>query len=293
MFLQKILSVLKSSKIFKAFLYILAFLSFSVFLFKSQTPSSTSSTRNSQDTPKEFEDVGIDEKLGDKVNINFLQFTDQNGEKVTLSKYFGPKKPIVLILGYYECPKLCSLVFNGFSLSARALEWTIGDEFEVVTVSVNPDEGPELAKIKQKNYVNHYGRMSAKEGWHFLTGDERNIKALSEQVGFKYKYDPKIEQYAHAAVLMFLTPTGKISRYLYGIDFSHNDLKLALVEASEGTIGTVMEQLLLYCFHYDPDSGSYSFTIFFLMQMAGAITLLILGSFLFKFWKKEFQKKKK
>lgn len=287
MFQEKTLWVLKSSK------FLLLLLLSSITPFLNAGAIGNSNARNSSETPKEFENVGIDERLGEQIDLKNLHFTDENGKKVTLSDYSALNKPVVYILGYYECPKLCSLVFNGFSLSARSLEWSIGEEFEVVTVSVNPKEGPELAKIKQKNYVNHYGRLSAKDGWHFLTGDQRNITALAEQIGFRYKYDPKIQQYAHAAVLIFVTPEGKISRYLYGIDFPHNDLKIALVEASEGTIGTVMEQLLLYCFHYDPDSGSYSFTIFFMMQMAGALTLLILALYLGRFWWKELRGKNK
>lgn len=249
------------------------------------------SQANSKQSARSLEGVGVDEKLGSKVDIQNLEFTDENGKKVKLSDYFAVKQPVILILGYYECPKLCSLVFNGFSVSARSLEWSIGEEYKVLTVSVNPEEGPELALAKKNNYVNNYGRRSAKDGWHFLTGDEKNVKALADQVGFRYKYDPKIEQYAHAALLTFLTPEGKISRYLYGIDFKHNDLKLALLEAAQGTIGTVMEQLLLFCFHYNPDADSYSFTVFLMMQAAGALTLLLLGGFLLKFWVGQWRRK--
>lgn len=286
MFQEKILLVPKNSKAYKFLFLGLLFLLSSCFAEYTQ-----SNSRNSSDTPKDFDEVGVDEKLGQRVAIDKLVFQNEKGKDVKLSSYFSVKKPVILILGYYECPKLCSLVFNGFSLSARSLEWTIGKEYNVLTVSVNPDEDHTLAAIKKRNYVNHYGRLKAGEGWHFLTGDEENIKALAHQVGFKYKYDPKIEQYAHAALLMFLTPEGKISRYLYGIDFTHNDLKLALLEASEGTIGTVMEQILLYCFHYDPDSQSYSFTIFFMMQLAGLLTLLILGGYLFRFWRGQMKTK--
>lgn len=287
MFLEKISLALKNSKLTK-----LIASSFFFLLFSSFIGSQGTNSRNSSETPKDFEGVGLDEKLGAKIRINDLVFQNEKGEDVKLSQFFAPKKPVVLILGYYECPKLCSLVFNGFSLTARSLEWSIGEEYEVVTVSVNPKENHELAAIKQKNYVNHYGRISAKKGWHFLTGDERNVSTLADQIGFRYKYDPKIKQYAHAALLTFLTPKGKISRYLYGIDFTHNDLKLALLEASQGTIGTVMEQLLLYCFHYDPDSQSYSFTIFFMMKIAGLITLITLGAYLFVFWRKQIKNRR-
>ena len=286
MFHAKILSGLKSSKALSLSSVLLL-----SFLASSFSPVTGTNSRNSKEVPKEFEGVGVEEHLGDKVDLS-LTFQDHNGETVSLSKYTSKGKPLVLIMGYLGCPKLCSLVFNGFSLSAKSLEWSIGEEFEVITVSVNPDEGPEMAKIKQKNYANHYGRRSAQNGWHFLTGEEKNIKALASQVGFQYKYDPRIEQYAHAAVLIFITPEGKVSRYLYGIDFKHNDLKIGLLEASKGKIGTVMEQILLYCFHYDPDSNSYSFTVFFLMQFAGALTLILLGGYLLRFWIKEAFKKK-
>ena len=246
-----------------------------------------SGNANSLTPPKGFEDVGVDEHLGDTIDLDGLLFVDEQGQEVKLRKYFTGKKPIILILGYYECPRLCSLVFNGFSLSAKSLEWSIGKEFDVINVSINPDEGHKLAKEKKNNYVNHYGRLSAKEGWHFLTAKENSSKKLAEQLGYKYKYDPKIDQYAHSAVIMTMTPKGKISRYLYGIDFKHNDLKLALLEAAEGTIGTTAEQLLLYCFHYDPDANSYSFTIVFLMKIAGFITLAALGFYLIRFWRKE------
>jgi len=246
-----------------------------------------SNKKSSNKTPKQFEDVGLDEKLGDMVSIDKLVFTDENGKKVKLSKFFSPKKPVVLIIGYYKCPMLCSLVFNGFTIAAKSLNWSIGIEYEVVNISVNPKESYEVAKAKKKNYVNQYGRLSAKKGWHFLTGDEENIKKLTSQVGFKYKYDKTIKQYAHTALLTFLSPKGKVSRYLYGISFKHNDLKLAIQEASDGTVGTTMEKFLLYCFQYDPDSDSYSFTVLLLMELGGVLTLLIFGGYLFRFWRKE------
>ena len=279
--LKKLVDPFQKNKL-KIFCLTLNFL-----LITSYVGNRGSGNANSLTPPKGFEEIGVDEHLGDKIDLESLEFLDENGKKVFLKNFFKGDKPIILILGYYECPRLCSLVFNGFSLSAKSLEWSIGKEFDVVTVSINPEEKPALAKEKKSNYVNHYGRLSAHDGWHFLTGDKKNTEKLARQLGYKYKYDPKIEQYAHAAVIMTLTPKGEISRYLYGIDFKHNDLKLALLEASKGTIGTTVEQLLLYCFHYDPDSNSYSFTIVYLMKIAGLLTLIILGGYLFKFWRKE------
>lgn len=284
--------MLKNSLLKKPLITNLALLLSCILISSCELGGPPRSQANSKQSARSLEGIGVDEKLGNTIDIGNLEFTDENGSKVKLSQYFDVKQPVILILGYYQCPKLCSLVLNGFSVSARSLEWSIGKEYKVLTITVNPKEGHELAKAKKHNYVKNYGRQSAKDGWHFLTGDEKNIKAIAQQIGFLYKYDPKIEQYAHAALLTFLTPQGKISRYLYGIDFKHNDLKIALLEAAEGTIGTVMEQLLLFCFHYNPDADSYSFTVFFMMQIAGALTLILLGGFLLKFWMKELRNKK-
>jgi protein SCO1/2 len=243
-------------------------------------------TYSIREIPRELKDIGIDEHLGDHLDLD-LVFVDEKGQKKKLSSYITGDKPTVLILGYYECPRLCGLVFNGFSLTAKSLQWSIGDEYNVITVSINPKETFDLAKQKQANYVKNYGRRSAQHGWHFLTGDQENITKLAEQVGYRYKYDKKIKQYAHAAALILLTPKGKISRYLYGIDFKHNDLKLGLLEASEGKTGTVAEQLLLFCFQYDPDAQGYSFTIIRLMKFFGLLTLIVLGAYLLIFWKRQ------
>lgn len=243
-------------------------------------------TYSIREIPRELKDIGIDEHLGDHLDLD-LVFVDEKGQKKKLSSYITGDKPTVLILGYYECPRLCGLVFNGFSLTAKSLQWSIGDEYNVITVSINPKETFDLAKQKQSNYVKNYGRRSAQHGWHFLTGNQENITKLAEQVGYRYKYDKKIKQYAHAAALILLTPKGKISRYLYGIDFKHNDLKLGLLEASEGKTGTVAEQLLLFCFQYDPDAQGYSFTIIKLMKFFGLLTLIVLGAYLLIFWKRQ------
>ena len=240
-----------------------------------------------REIPRELKEVSVEEHLGDHVDLR-LKFTDEEGITRPLSDFITNDKPIVLILGYYECPRLCGLVFNGFNLTAKSLQWSIGDEYKVITVSIDPKEKSDLAKQKKENYVKNYGRLSARKGWSFLTGDQDSIKQLAAQVGYGYKYDKKIKQYAHAAVLILLTPSGKISRYLYGLDFKHNDLKLGLLEASQGKTGTVMEQLLLFCFQYDPDAQGYSFTIIKIMKYFGMLTLLILGAYLLVFWKKQF-----
>jgi protein SCO1 len=239
--------------------------------------------------PRELRDVDIFEKRGDRIDLD-LEFYDEKGVKHPLKDYFKEKKPVVLMLGYYECPRLCNLLFNGFALSTKSLEWSIGKEFTVVTVSIDTREKPKLAAEKKHAYTKLYGRRSAQGGWHFLTGEQKEITALTRQVGYRYKYHKKIDQFAHAAVLMFLTPDGQISRYLYGIDFKYNDLKLALLEASEGKIGSALEKVLLFCFEYDPDSQSYSFMLMRVMGFAGFITVLCLFLYLWFFWRKEFKK---
>ena len=240
------------------------------------------------DKPREFENVGIDEKLGSSVSIDKLQFTDEEGIKRNFSEYFNPEKPVILIPGYYRCPQLCSLIMNGFTNAARNLKWTIGEEFKTIFVSVDPRETSDLAKDKKENYLKHYGRMSARSGWHFLTGDKDNIEQLMNEVGYRYHYDKTTDQYAHTASLIVLTPEGKISRYLYGIDFKHKDLKLSLLEGSQGKIGTVMEQILLFCFRYDPDANSYSFTIMKILEGLSYLTVFILFfSYMFWFWRQQ------
>ena len=281
---QKTTSTFQLNHTSRFFLSCLAVL---IFFFSSSFVGNPAASKNSSDTPEQFKDVGVDEKLGKKIPIENLTFTNEEGKKVKFSSFFKDKKPVILIFAYYECPMLCTLVLNGFTVSAKNLAWSIGKEYEVVVVSINPKEKPEVAKAKKKNYLGQYGRLSAHEGWHFLTGDDKNIKDLAEAAGYKFKYDPKIKQYAHAALLTFLTPKGKISRYLYGIHFKHNDLKLAIQEAADGTIGTVMERLLLFCFQYNPDSDSYSFTVLYIMEIAGILTLLIFGGYLFRFWRRE------
>jgi protein SCO1/2 len=223
-------------------------------------------------------DVSIEQKLNEQVPLD-LTFRDETGQKVTLRQYFG-KKPVLLTLVYYECPSLCGLVLQGLLKSLRVINYTPGEQFEIVTVSISPSETPELAAAKKANFLKEYGREEAAAGWHWLTGDEKNIRALADAVGFRYVYDPKTKQYAHAAGIMLLTPSGKISRYFYGIEYSPRDLRLGIMDASQGKVGSLVEKVILFCYQYDPTTGKYGLLVVRLIQLGGLVTLLILGGFI-------------
>jgi protein SCO1/2 len=225
--------------------------------------------------PELLKQVGIDQKLNQAIPLN-LAFRDENGQTVELAQFFG-QKPVILTLVYYNCPMLCTQVLNGVESGLKELPTDIGKQFEVVTVSIDPTESHVLAKVKQEMYVGMYGRPGAAQGWHFLTGDEPQIKQLADALGFRYAYDPDTKQFAHASAIMLLTPEGKISRYFYGIQYPSRDLRLGLVEASEGKIGTPVDQVLLFCYHYDPATGKYGLLISHIIQAGGALTVLILG----------------
>src|SRR5271168_2551438 len=226
--------------------------------------------------PELLKNVGIDQKLNQTIPLN-LAFRDENGQTDQLAQFFG-QKPVILTLVYYNCPMLCTQVLNGVESGLKELPTTdIGKQFHVVTISIDPTESHVLAKVKKEMYVGMYGRPGAAEGWHFLTGDEAQIKQLADAVGFRYAYDPDTKQFAHASAIMLLTPEGKISRYFYGIQYPSRDLRLGLVEASEGKIGSAVDQVLLFCYHYDPATGKYGLLISHVIKAAGALTVLILG----------------
>jgi protein SCO1 len=225
--------------------------------------------------PKALSDVRLEQKLDQQLPLD-LVFRDESGQPVKLGQYFG-KKPVVLALVYYDCPMLCTQVLNGMATSFRVLPFQIGKEFEVVTVSFDPRETSALAATKKQVYVNYLPeRMhaGANEGWHFLTGDQQSIAQLTDAVGFRYHYDEATKQFAHASGIMVTTPQGKLSRYFYGIDYSARDLRLGLIESSENKIGTPVDQLLLYCYHYDPASGKYGAAVMKIMRIAGVLTVL-------------------
>jgi protein SCO1/2 len=227
--------------------------------------------------PQFTDDIGIDQKLNEQVPLD-LEFTDEAGRVVELGEYFG-EKPVALALVYYECPMLCTQVLNGLLGSFRALSFGIGEEFEVVTVSIDPGEGPKLAAAKKKEYVGRYGRNGGADGWHFLTGSQDQITKLAESVGFRYVYDAETDLYIHGSGIMVLTPTGKLARYFYGIEYSVKDLRLGLVEAADNKIGSAVDQLLLTCYQYDPTTGKYGLVIMNSLRLGGFATVAALAAF--------------
>lgn len=228
--------------------------------------------------PPGLKNVGIEQHLDEQIPPD-LVFRDETGKAVKLGDYFG-KKPLILNLVYYQCPMLCGEVLSGLESALRVLKFDVGKEFDVLTVSFDPKETPEMAAAKKTEYLKRYGRPSAAEGWHFLTGPAASIDALTNAAGFQYQYDPKSGQFAHATAIMVLTPEGKIAQYYYGVEYAPKDLRLGLIQASQNKIGTVVDEVLLYCFHYNPDTGKYGAIISRVLQVAGGATVLILGTFL-------------
>jgi protein SCO1/2 len=222
--------------------------------------------------------IGIDQRLNNQVPLD-LTFVDEAGREVRLGEYFG-KRPVMLALVYYECPMLCTQVLNGLVSALGTLTFEVGREFDVVAVSINPKEGPGLATQKKAAYLERYGRPHTAAGWHFLTGRDENIKRLAEAVGFRYEYDATIGQYAHGAGAELLTPTGVVSRYFYGIEYSPRDIRFGLIEASEERIGTTVDDVLLLCYHYDPSTGKYGATALGMVRIGAVATILAFLVFL-------------
>lgn len=220
--------------------------------------------------------IDVEEHLGQTIPLD-LNFTDDHGKQVALADYFNKDKPVVLILGYYTCPMLCNLVMNGVSDVVKEIPWRPGHEFEIVSVSIDPTETDLVAAAKKKNYIESIGKQDIADGWMFLTGPKEMSEKLADAVGFKYFYNEENEQYAHPAVLVVLSPEGKITRYLYGIEFGERDFRLAITEASEGKIGSTIDKIILYCYHYDPQTGSYVLFAENLMRLGGLLTMLILA----------------
>lgn len=243
------------------------------------TPKAVDTTSQAEGLPSELSDVGFDQRLGDRVPLD-LTFTDSEGETVRLGDYFEEGRPVILSLVYYECPMLCDLTLNGLAQSLKPLRFTMGDDFEVVTVSFDPGEDAAVAADARSRYVPRYGRDEAWEGWHFLTGEEEPIRRLAESVGFRYSYDPQTDEYAHAAGVVMLTEEGTISRYFFGTDHPAKDLRLGLVETADGAIGTPVDQVLLYCYSYDPQLGRYSAAAWNLIRAGAALTVLLLVGFI-------------
>jgi protein SCO1/2 len=235
--------------------------------------------------PMMVQGVGIDQNLNAQLPLE-LTFRDETGQTVRLGQYFRDK-PVVLALVYYDCPGLCDLILNGLSHAMEQISLNVGTDYQVVTVSFNPKESWQLATAKKANYLEKYQRPGAKEGWHFLTGDEPAIKSLADTVGFHYKYDPISKQFAHASAIYVITPEGRIARYFYGIEYKPRDFRLGLVEASANKIGSPADQVLLFCYHYDPTTGKYGMAITQVTRVLGTATVLLLGGFVFIMLRRE------
>ena len=229
--------------------------------------------------PPGLKNVGIQQNLNQQIPPD-LVFTDDLGRNVRLGDYFG-KKPLILNFVYYGCPMLCGEALNGLESTLRVLKFDLGKEFEVITISFDPKDTPEMAAKKKDQFLRRYNRPGAERGWHFLVGQPAAIEAVTKAAGFQYQYDEKTGQFAHSTAILVLTPQGKIAQYYYGIEYPPKDLRLALVEASENRIGNVMDELLLYCYHYDPEKGKYSATVMRVLRLMGVATMLCLGALVF------------
>ena len=228
--------------------------------------------------PPGLKNVGIQQNLNGQIPPD-LVFRDETGKTVRLGDYFG-QKPMILSPVYYRCPMLCGEVLSGLSSALKVLKFNVGDEFNVLTVSFDPKDTSEIGAAKKAEYMERYGRPGAAGGWHFLTGPQNSIDALTKAAGFQYQYDPKTEQFAHSTAIMILTPEGKIAQYYYGVEYAPKDLRLGLIQASENKIGTLTDQILLYCYHYDPTTGKYGAMISRILQLSAMATVLILGLFM-------------
>jgi protein SCO1/2 len=236
--------------------------------------------------PPGLEHVGIDQLLGQQVPLD-LQFRDEAGKTVKLADYFHNGRPVIVNLVYYQCPMLCGEVLQGMSAAVKVLKFTPGKEYEVVTVSIDPREGPDLATAKKQSVMERLGRPGAEKGWHFLVGDQPQIDALAKSIGWHYQYDQKTNQFAHAAGIVLVTPEGTIAQYYYGVEYSARDLRLGIVEASQNKVGSLADQVLLYCYHYDPRTGKYGAVVTNIVRLGGVLTVFILGGFLIVLYRHE------
>ena len=241
--------------------------------------------------PSQLQKVGIDQKLNSQLPLD-ANFKDENGNVVKLGDYFGKGKPIVLALVYYECPMLCNEVLNGLTGSLKGISFDAGKDFDVVAISFDAreNEKSDLTRNKKASYMARYGRAGTEKGWHFLTGAQSEIDKVTEAVGFNYQFDQATNQFAHAGGIMVVTPEGRLSRYLYGIDYSPKDLKFSLMDSAQNKIGNPVEQLYLYCFHYNPATGKYGLEILSVLRLMAVATVLGLGGMLFVFLRRDKRK---
>ena len=257
----------------------------SALLFALAAGSGLSPQAVPQGTPPALREVAFEQKLSQQLPLD-IALRDEAGHAVKLSDYFG-KRPVVLTLVYYECPMLCTLTLNGLASALSVLSFDVGREFDVVTVSFEPKETPELAAAKKATYLKRYKRKGAEAGWHFLVGDKPELDRLTKAVGFRYAWDESTKQWAHPSGVVTLTPEGRISHYLFGIEYAPKDLRLSLVEAAQGNIGTAVDQVLLYCYQYDPATGKYGAAVMRLLRAMSVLTVIALASFILTMWRRE------
>jgi protein SCO1 len=237
--------------------------------------------------PAVLNSVGIEQKMGAQAPLD-LAFSDEQGRRVQLRQFTG--KPVILALVYYQCPSLCNMILNGLLRSVKGMRLTAGNDFEIVAVSFDPRDTPTMAAAKKQAYVKGYNHAGSESGWHFLTGNEASIKSLADSVGFHYAFDAVSNQYAHGSAIMLLTPEGRVSKYFYGIDYPARDVRLGLVEASHGRIGSAVDQVMLYCYHYDPSVGKYGLVIMNVLRIAALITLAGLLAFMAVMLRRDFRR---
>ena len=245
--------------------------------------ASVASAQRTEALPEELRGISLDAEPGAQVPID-RPFVDETGKKVVLSDYFDGEKPVIMTLGYYRCPMLCDLVLNGLADALKALSWEPGREFEIVTISFDPVETPMMAKLKKQSYVKYFGRTSAHRGWHFLVGEKDDSRAVADAVGFGYTWNQKQKQWIHPAAIFILTPDGKLSRCIPRTTFEPRAVKLSLVEASEGKLGSTIDSLLLWCFHYDEEANRYSLAATAVMRIGGFVVMIVLAAILLPVW---------
>lgn len=238
--------------------------------YTGQEPAKVSS-----EIPEELKNVGIEEKIGQSIDLNLI-VTNEKGEQVPLSTYFSGHKPVIISPVYFNCPGLCNFHLNGLVDTLKSVDWSPSKEFEVVAFSFDWKEKPDVALQKKENYLKLYGRPGTEKGWHFVTADETNVKKFTESVGFKYKWNEQAKEWAHASAAIVISPEGKISRYLHGIQFEPRDVKLGLNEAAHGKVGNIVDSAMLFCFKYDTHQSKYGLQVFKLMKLGGAVTVLAL-----------------
>ena len=250
---------------------------------KKYDPSQTAATG----LPDALQTIGIEQKLGEQLPLD-TELTAEDGRTLQLGSLFESGRPVVLAFVYYECPMLCNEVLNGLTGSLKGLSLDAGKDFDVIALSFDAreNEKPELARNKKAAYMERYGRPGSEKGWHFLTGNQASIDAVAKAAGFNYRWDEKSNQFAHAGGVMIVTPQGKMSRYFYGIDYSPRDLKLGVIESADNKIGSAADQMLLYCFHYDPSTGKYGLAVLSVIRIGAVLTLLGMGAMGFVFWRR-------